>query len=353
MTGIGIVGIGFMGMAHFEAAKKLKRGKVTAIATRNPKKRAGDWSSIQGNFGPRGSTSVDLSNISSYKEYRDLLDDDSVNLVDVCLPTDQHESVVIDALKAGKHVFVEKPIAVDLSAARRMVKAADKHGCHLMVGHVLPFFPEFRFALEAISEEKYGKLKAAHFRRMICPPSWSKDMAAMERMGGYGIDLHIHDNHFIRAACGMPNAVFATGDVDHGRVKQTHTNYVFNEKDITITSVSGGLASGGLKFVHGYELYFEKATVEFEAGTYGDDWVVNRELKVITNSGRTHQPKLKGGIEWCSAFTEELQIAVNVLEKQGSPGVLSSQMALDALEICYAEAKSIESGRVVKLKPLS
>ena len=54
MIRIGLIGIGFMGMTHFEGARQLKGAKVTAIATRDAKKRAGDCTSIQGNFGPRG-----------------------------------------------------------------------------------------------------------------------------------------------------------------------------------------------------------------------------------------------------------------------------------------------------------
>ena len=55
MIGIGIVGIGFMGMIHFLAAKSLERGKVVALCSRDAKKLAGDWTGIQGNFGPKGS----------------------------------------------------------------------------------------------------------------------------------------------------------------------------------------------------------------------------------------------------------------------------------------------------------
>ena len=142
MVRIGLIGLGFMGMTHFEGARKVKGGKIVAIATRDPKKLAGDWTSIQGNFGPRGGH-VDLKKmkVAAHADYRDLLKDPDIDLVDVCLPNDQHEQVVIEALKAGKHVLVEKPIAVDLKAADRMVAAAQKAKRMLMVAHVLPFFP--------------------------------------------------------------------------------------------------------------------------------------------------------------------------------------------------------------------
>lgn len=69
MIRIGIIGIGFMGYTHFEGARDLKGGKVTAIATRDARKLAGDWTSIQGNFGPPGGQ-VDVSGLKCFSDYR-------------------------------------------------------------------------------------------------------------------------------------------------------------------------------------------------------------------------------------------------------------------------------------------
>ncbi|MFO1096376.1 MAG: Gfo/Idh/MocA family oxidoreductase, partial [Planctomycetaceae bacterium] len=166
---IGLIGVGFMGMTHFEAARQLTGARVAAISTRNQNKLRGDWSDIQGNFGPRGSASVDLSGIAAHADYRRILDDPNIDLVDVCLPTDQHEAVTVEALAAGKHVLVEKPIAIELAAAERMLAAARKAGRMLMVAQVLPFFPVFRWARQAIESGRYGKLRSAFFRRVITP----------------------------------------------------------------------------------------------------------------------------------------------------------------------------------------
>jgi predicted dehydrogenase len=348
MIRIGIIGIGFMGYTHFEGARKLRGAKVTAIATRNPKKLAGDWTSIQGNFGPRGGQ-VDLSKVKKYADYHDLLADPDIDLIDICLPTDKHESVVLESLAAGKHTLVEKPIAIDIKAAHRMVKAAQRAERLLMVAHVLPFFPEFRFVTDCVQSGKYGKLKAAHFRRVISPPDWSKDMADYRKLGGWGIDLHIHDNHFIGLACGVPRKVFSRGIVDNGLVNHVHTQYVYDDPELAVTCVSGGIAANGLQFAHGFELYFEKATVLYDAGTIGGEWVVDRPLTLINNRGKVTQPKLKGGTEWCSAFTTELQTAADAVKQNREPLILSGGLARDALQLCVAEAKSIATGRLVNV----
>src|SRR5436190_743384 len=132
MVRIGIVGIGFMGMIHYLAARKLKGAKVTAICSRDPKKLAGDSRSIRGNFGPPGEM-MDLAKVKKYPRLDDMLADPDIDLIDVCNPTDRHAPTAHAALKAGKHVLVEKAIALEPREADGMLKAAGRAGKLLMV----------------------------------------------------------------------------------------------------------------------------------------------------------------------------------------------------------------------------
>lgn len=348
MVRIGIIGLGFMGMTHFEGARKVKGGKVTAIATRDAAKRSGDWTGIQGNFGPRGGK-VDLSRIKAYADYKDLLADPDIDLVDICLPTDQHERVVMEALAAGKHVLVEKSIALETKAADRMVQEATKRKRMLMVAHVLPFFPEFKFAAEAVRSGKYGKLKAAHFKRVISKPDWSEDIGDLQKTGGPGIDLHIHDTHFIALLCGTPMAVTSRGILEQGYAQYLATQYHFRDPELTVTCVSGGIAAKGLAFSHGFELYLEQATLVFEFSTLGGVPNLSRPLTILTQDGKAKQPTLKGGTEWCAAFTSEIQVAVDAVRKGEEPTLLSGALARDALKLCHLEAKSIATGKSVRV----
>jgi predicted dehydrogenase len=349
MIRIGIIGIGFMGMTHFEGARKLKGARVAAIATRNPKKLAGDWTSIQGNFGPRGGR-VDLSKIKKFADYEALLADPDIDLVDICLPIDQHEKVVLASLAAGKHTLVEKAIALDVKAADRMVAAAAKAKRLLMVAHVLPFFPEFRFAAECIQGGKYGKLRSAHFRRVISKPDWSKDMADVRKTGGPGIDLHIHDNHFIGLTCGVPKAVFSRGILEQGFAQYVSTQYIYDDPEKTVSCVSGGISAPGLAFAHGFEINLERATLLYDYNTLGGEAVLNRPLTLVTGADRVTTPKLKGSTEWCAAFTDELQAAALGVAEGKAPPLLSGGLARDALKLCYLEANSIASGKIVTVK---
>ena len=347
MIRIGIVGLGFMGYTHFTAARKLRGGKVTAVASRDPKKRAGDWTGTQGNFGPPAGQ-VDLSKVAAHETVDELLADPNVDLVDLCLPTKLHEEVTLKAAAAGKHVFVEKPIAPDLAAADRMVKACDKAGVLLMVGHVLPFFPEFRYLHEATEKKKYGKLRAAQFARVICPPPWLDTGEGFAEIGGWGADLHVHDTHFVSLLCGVPHKVFSRGVLRDGLIEHVQTEFVWEDTGAgagpPVGSVAGGIAAKGHDFRHGFEAHFEKATILFSAANLAGDFSVDRPLTVVSQGGQVRQPSLKGGEEWFSPFAAELQAAVKGVKEHAAPRVLSGALARDALKVVAAETKSVKAG---------
>jgi predicted dehydrogenase len=340
MIRIGIVGIGFMGMIHFLAARKLKDARVEGICSRDEKKLAGDWRSIQGNFGPRGEV-MDLSGIKKYCQIDDLLADPNIDLIDVCNPTNLHSETVIKALQAGKHALVEKAIALEPKDADAMLAAAKKANRLLMVAHVLPFFPEFAYAAQAIRGGQYGKLLGGHFKRVISKPDWSAEIGDASKTGGPAIDLHIHDTHFIGLIAGVPNHVFATGVVSNGAVDYLTTAYLYGAGGPAVTCSSGAVAMKGRPFVHGYELYLEKATLIYESGTC--------PLTVLKADGTSEQPKLSGGDDATTAFTLEIQAAVDGIKANREPDLLSGKLARDALVLCYRECESVKSGKVVAM----
>jgi predicted dehydrogenase len=339
MVGIGIAGIGFMGMIHFLAARNLRGAAVAAIHSRDAKKLAGDWRGIRGNFGPPGEV-MHLGPVRRHDRFESLLADPDVDLVDICTPTGQHESMTLAALAAGKHVLVEKPIALTLEAADRMVAAARAAGRLLMVGQVLPFFPEFAFLAEATRGGRYGRLLGGRFVRVISQPDWSSAIADVEQTGGPAIDLHIHDTHFIRLLCGMPQSVMATGRMEGAAVVHLNSLYQYGPDGPSIVCTSGALAQKGRPFVHGYEVYFERATVMFDSSC--------QPLTVLTADGQTQTPALGSG-EPVAAFSVELQAAVDGVSAGQSPDILNGQLARDALGLCLAECVSVRSRRSVDM----
>jgi len=109
---LGIIGLGFMGSTHAKAALQLPGVQLTAVCDKDEQCLSGDFSNVRGNSGDVGGK-VDFTGVSQHRELASLLADPNVEAVDICLPTGLHERVAVDALRAGKHVLVEKPMALD------------------------------------------------------------------------------------------------------------------------------------------------------------------------------------------------------------------------------------------------
>jgi predicted dehydrogenase len=327
-----------MGMIHYLSAGKLRGGCVTAVCSRDRKKLTGDWRGIRGNFGPPG-TRMDLGRLKRYERFEDLLADPDIDLIDVCTPTNLHAPMALAALKAGKHVLVEKAIALEAKDADAMVKASRQAGKLLLVAHVLPFFPEFAYAAEAVRSGAYGKLRGAHFKRVISKPDWSADIADAAKTGGPAVDLHIHDTHFIGLVAGVPERVFSSGLVEKdGSVSYLTTQYLYSNGGPAVSCSSGAVAMSGRPFVHGFEIYLEKATLVYDSG--------GTPLTLLAGNGKAKSPKLRGGDE-LSGFTAEIQAAIEGIRSDKEPDLLSGQLARDALVLCQKECQSVRTGKAV------
>lgn len=337
MIRIGIAGIGFMGVTHFKALEKVKGGKVTAVFTRDAKKLAGDWRGVQGNFGGPGGRQ-DLSRIACHARYEDLLADPNVDMVDICLPTNLHEEATLQALDAGKHVFLEKPIALDLKAADRMIARAKAKGLQLMVAHVLRFFPEFALVKKVVEEGTCGPVLAAHFKRVIARPAWW-DPKKLQRTGGPAIDLHIHDADFIQYLFGMPESVVAQGYIGRGDIIEfQNTQYQFAGSPMAVSAEGGWLSQQGCPFEHGYDVYFEEATLKFNS-SWGQAPVL------LTKDGKIRKPRLSAK----DGFVGELQEAVDALRQARPSEILGGGSARDSLKLCLREIQSVHGRRRVKV----
>lgn len=340
MIRIGIVGIGFMGRIHYLASQKLNGAKVTAICSRDPQKRKGDWSATRGNFGPEPGH-VDLADVKAYATLGKMLDDPELDLIDICNTTKHHPKTAIAALKAGKHVLVEKAIALKPRDADKMIEAARDAGKLLMVAHVLPFFPEFRYATEAVKSGRFGALKAAHFDRVIAKPDWSAEMGDAAATGGPAVDLHVHDTHFIGLLCGMPQSLYSAGVQEAGTVNYLTTSYIYPEGP-AITCSSGAVAASGRPFMHGFQIYLERATLAYNSGGI--------PLTVYHADGTHEKVDLGNDGDPLAAFTAELQAAVDGVNSNTVPEMLSAELARNALSLCYQEIDSVKKGRIIQVK---
>jgi predicted dehydrogenase len=337
-VGVGVVGMGFMGTTHLLAGASLKGGRVVGIVTSDPRKARGDFSRVRGNFG-QGGGRVDLRGVKVHPTIDALLADDAVDLVDVCLPSFLHSKAALRALRAGKHVLVEKPVALSAREARAMIETARKRRRLLMVAQVLKFFPEFSLISSALKDGRWGKLLAFHLQRAIAFPDWGARswFGNASKSGGMVVDLHIHDTDFILFLFGKPRAVASSGLVRKGRVDFIRTVYHYGRGSPLLSSEAGWINSSGLPFKHGYDAYFEGGTLQFDS---------SRSPAPVLFDGKGPK-ELK--LPRADGFREELQAAVDGVKEGSAPRSLSALSAALSLEVCRAEEKSAKTGNVVKL----
>jgi predicted dehydrogenase len=337
---IGIAGIGFMGMIHYLACRRVEGAEVTAISSRDAKKLAGDWRGIKGNFGPEG-TQMDLAGVAAHAQFEDLLADPNVEVVDICLPPAMHVEATLQALAAGKHVFCEKPLALSAADCERMVAAAAEAGRLLLAGHVLPFVPEYAFAFRAVRDGTYGRPLGGIFKRIISDPEWLPDFYNPNTVGGPLLDLHVHDAHFIRLAFGMPAAVTSQGRMRGEVVEFCNTQFQFADERLVVSAASGVINQQGRPFTHGYEMHFEQATLLYdlagveEAGT---------PLTVLAADGSIERPELGDG-DPVLAFEAELAEVVRSIDSGEPSPILGGQLARDAVILCHKQTESVQTGQ--------
>jgi len=205
---IAVVGLGFMGMVHLKAIRNMSRHQFAAVVSASPEKLEGDLSKVAGNLGGPGEK-MDFSGIGRYTDVEQCLADPNVDAVDLCLPTDLHVPVTLAALRAGKHVLVEKPMALSGEQCDLLIEEARKANRTLMVAQVLRFFPAYLALRDALP--RLGSVRSAFFRRRCAGPAWAKWIVEKGQSGGGIFDLVIHDVDQCVQHFGVPEYVSATG----------------------------------------------------------------------------------------------------------------------------------------------
>ena len=347
MVRVGIVGIGFMGMIHYLSYQKVRGAKVVALSEVDAKRLGGDWRDIKGNFGPAGQK-MDLGGIATYSKMEDLIADPEVDLVDICLPPSFHANAAIQASRGGKDVFCEKPMALDVASTSKMVAAASKADKLLMIGHVLPLFPEYAFAYNALQKGTYGKVLGGSFKRVISDPQWLPNFYQPDKIGGPLLDLHIHDAHFIRLMFGMPQAVTTQGRMRGEVLEYFNSQFTFADASLVVNATSGVINQQGRSFVHGYEIHFENATIMFEFAVIGDQPRVLLPCTVLEKNGKVKLPKLGSG-DPMDAFKTEVTEVTKAVSTRVTPAFLTADLARDAIRLCHKQTESARKGRAVRV----
>lgn len=330
---VAVVGLGFMGVTHLRAYQQIPEAKIVAVcdAVRLPVN--GVLQGVAGNI--KKSDDINLGpQVRVYRKLEEVLADPEVELVDLCTPTPLHPEQAIAALKAGKNVFCEKPMARTSAAAKEILAVARQSPGFLMPAMCMRFWPGWSFLKEVVARQVYGRVYSARFSRFSEMPGWSKQGTYADTskdLGGALFDLHIHDTDFVNFLFGKPAAVFSSGVVRAGgSIDHVVTQYQYPNGPIVLSEGSWLLTRG---FNMSYCLLCERATLEFDLSR-------GAEALKITEAGREPEVRRLEG----DGYSEEVRYVVQCARQRRAPEIVTAQDGLTALEICEAEERSVRSG---------
>ncbi len=339
MMGVGIVGVGFMGKMHFGVHQKSGKSKVVAICDIDEAKLRGDWSAIGGNINDPSARAVNLDGIKKYPNLDDMLADPDVEIVDVTLPTYLHSWGVLKALKAGKHVMCEKPIALTLEDAAEMVKTAASAKGKFMVAHCIRWWPEYALVRDLIKKQAYGRVYSAVFRRISATPTWGWKNWLQDhtKSGGALIDLHVHDIDYINYLFGMPEAVTSSGITKtSGGMDHIITSYHYDVENFMVVAEGNWVGHPGTPFEMMFQITCESATIQYSSAR-------EKSLAIYPKTGGVEYPAFTPG----DGYTNEIHYFLDCLASGRTPTVVTPSEAREALAIGMAEIKSATTGKTV------
>ncbi len=326
----GIIGLGRFGEVHCQALANLPGVEILALCTRT-KSRLEE-------FG--GRFSVDRL----FTDYRELLADPQVDAVSVVTMWDQHAEPAIGAIEAGKHVFVEKPLASTVADCDRIVNAAARSASACMVGHICRFNPRFAAAKREIEAGSIGRIVSLYARRNI-PAAVSKSV--LTKIGPIAGDA-VHDTDLM---------LWFTGSQIETAYAQTLSVRGLPNPDLGWTTYR--FADGAIGVCENIWMLPEKTPYRIDermeiVGTLGSMSIQENSanFSVCDPDGwrapdTTYWPLI--GSHRGGALRDELAYFANCIREGRKPDVITPEEASAAVKACLAAEESAAQGRIVRL----
>jgi myo-inositol 2-dehydrogenase/D-chiro-inositol 1-dehydrogenase len=249
----GVIGAGRIGKVHSEN-----------LATRIPGVEAAAIADI--NLAAATELAARLHIPAVYEDYHAILSDPTIDAVAVCASTDMHSKIVIEAAQAGKHIFCEKPVDLDLTKIDAALSAVEKAGVKLQIGFNRRFDPNFRKVRQMVAEGKIGEL---HILRITSRDPAPPPVSYIEVSGGIFLDMTIHDFDMARYLSGsevvevytaasvmVDPRIGEAGDVDTAVITLRFANGAIGTIDNSRKAVYGYdqrvevFGSGGMALAH-------------------------------------------------------------------------------------------------------
>ena len=331
MLKVGLVGFGFMGRVHLEQYIRLMNEGVgvqlVALCDVDLTKFSGS-ASQEGNMDGFGEGAYDFSKFALYDTMDEMLEKESLDFVDIALPTYLHAEYACKAMRAGVNVLCEKPMALDPAQCQTMIDTAKETGKRLMIAQCLRFWPAYETLKTYVADGTFGRVKCAYFARHGGSPTWAFEdwLLDEKRSGGCLLDQHVHDVDTINWLFGRPVAVSSLGVNQHPGAGfdavSTHYKYdgaVINAQD------DWSLNGADMPFKMLFRVNFERGALVFE----------NDKLMVYPNGEKSFE--VPGGD---SGYYREIKYFIDHLASGGEMDIAPPESTKQTIEIATAERES-------------
>jgi predicted dehydrogenase len=333
MVGIAIVGRGGMGRAHARAWSELGLGEnIRYVVSRQP-----------------GAMLEDAPAARSTTDLDEVLRDPDIDVVSVCTPTTTHAGIAVRALRAGKNVLLEKPIALEPSDAIAIRDAAAQSPGILMVAHVVRFFGGYRALRDAVTAGETGTVLSVRAERLSGipgPSPWWHDEA---QSGGMLVDFAIHDFDQLNLFLGTPVSVSARRGTASGPI------------EVSVDYAGGGLGqvtafmglAEGFAFSSSIELLGTTALAEYRFTGALSEAGSNSDLSEAGSSSLEGRPVLTREVgrpldfDARDPYAIQAEYFLDCVAGGAEPELAPADSAIEALVLSLAARESLATGRPV------
>lgn len=339
MVNVGVVGLGMMGQTHLDAYGRVAGARVVAVADKDESRLSGKGDA-QASFEGQALGGHDLSDAARYTDGMELIHDPNVDMVDLCLVTPLHVPFALAALKAGKHVLVEKPLARTSEDAIKILEAEKESSGLAMCAHCMRFWPGWDWLKRAVDDECYGKVRSAGFTRIGEQPDTPFYRDGM-LSGGAALDLHIHDTDFVQHLFGMPREVTSVGYSQISGCVDHITTFYHYDHIPHVVAEGAWIPIKGVEFTMRFSVVFERAVATF-------DLAREKPLVLIEEGKEPMAIELDPGM----GYEYEITYFLACIRDGQSPQRSSIRDAARSLRILEAEVQSVTSGRPQPVRDL-
>ncbi len=338
---IGIVGLGWVAGAHIETFKSVQGANVTAVCSR----RELDPAELEKMYG---------TPLKAYTDYAEMLADPEIHVIDVCTPHPFHPDQTVAAAQAGKHLIIEKPIALSFEEARRVKAAVDEAGVGTCVCFELRFSTHFAMIRKILAQ---GLLGDIHYGEV----DYYHGIGPWYGQFGWNVKKDMGGSSLLTAGChaldallmSMPEPVEEVTSYATTSRSPVFAPYEYPTTSTSILKFENGKAAKCASVIDCFQPYYFHTHLVGSEGSLLDNKIYSEKLGMTKARWSTLETALvDSGDVSDHPYLPQFQAFVDSIRDGGKMPHTDFDTAYETHRVAYAADLSVVEGRPVKLSEL-